>query len=432
MKKLVLHIVLIAFAVSVFAPVSVGAAYDDPANEQQIYDYLREDMQLNHAVSSAILANIERESRFDPEAIFHDVNGSISYGICQWNGKRFEALQAFCKENELDYTTLEGQLPFLQYELENDERDAYEKIRYAPDTVDGTYIAAYNWAKYFERCLQYWDGVDQFDMRGLLAEQYYWERSETEPAVTVRFDADGGSCLRRVKRLHEDTPIGRLPIPSKEGYLFVGWFLEEEAITETCVLTENATLTARWVKDPNAPRETHDRFKDVYVDEYYYDPICWAVEAGITSGTGEESFSPDKACTRAQIVTFLWRAAGSPAVSNVINHFADVSEEDYYYTAVHWAAEQGITAGTSPTSFSPDSLCTRAQAAMFLWNAAGRPEIEGAVVPFGDVVPGAYYYDAVCWAVEEGITVGVGNQLFGSENSCNRGQIVTFLYRLFA
>ena len=431
MKKFTLHIILLAMLLSVFAPMTVGAVYDDPANEQAIYDYLREDMQLNHAVASAILANIERESRFDPEAIYHDVNGRISYGICQWNGDRYDALRAYCEEHDLEYTTLEGQLPYLQFELEGEEKNAWEKVRHAPDTVDGTYQAAYNWAKYFERCLQYWNGVDQFDYRGILAEQYYWERSETEPAVTIRFDTDGGACLRRTKKLAEDSSVGLLPVPTKERYLFAGWFNGEEQVTEHTVFTEDVTLTARWELDPNAPPESHELFKDVFTDDYYYDAVCWAADNDITSGTAAERFSPAQGCTRGQIVTFLWRAMGSPEPKGNDDPFEDVSENDYYYTPVLWAVEQGVTAGTSDTSFSPDSFCTREQVAVFLWNAMGRPMVSEQSFPFSDVADGDYYYKAVCWAVEQGITAGVGGGLFGTGQTCSRGQIVTFLYKSF-
>ena len=154
MKKAVLHILLMAFLLSVLSPMSAMALEYNPENEDKVYTYLTEEMELNKALTAAIMANIQHESKFDPTAGFDDVNGMTSYGICQWNGPRFEALKAFCEEQELDYTTLEGQLPYLRFELEGEERYAYEKIRHVPDTVDGAYEAGYNWAKYYERCLQ--------------------------------------------------------------------------------------------------------------------------------------------------------------------------------------------------------------------------------------------------------------------------------------
>ena len=173
-------------------------------------------------------------------------------------------------------------------------------------------------------------------------------------------------------------------------------------------------------------------FTDVFESDYYYNPVKWAVLGGITSGTGEHSFSPNQSCTRAQIVTFLWKAMGSSAPSETYNPFEDVSSADYYYSAVLWAVERGITAGASPTSFAPDDECTREQAVMFLWNAAGRPVASNGAVAFYDVAPNDYYYEAVNWAVGKGITAGIGEGLFGSGYSCSRGQIVTFLYHLFA
>ena len=169
-------------------------------------------------------------------------------------------------------------------------------------------------------------------------------------------------------------------------------------------------------------------FTDVPAEQYYYAPVLWAVENGITTGMSETSFAPDATCTRGQIVTFLWRANGSPEPKSSTNPFSDVTESDYYYKAVLWAVEKGITTGTSATTFSPDSGCTRGQVATFLWRAQGQPAPGGSNI-FTDIASGAYYYDAVLWAVENGITNGMGNGTFAPEATCTRGQIVTFLYR---
>ena len=140
------------------------------------------------------------------------------------------------------------------------------------------------------------------------------------------------------------------------------------------------------------------------------------------------TFAPDISCTRAQIVTFLWRAAGSPAAVSEISPFADVPEDAYYYDAVSWAAEQGITGGTGAGNFSPDTVVTRGQTVTFLYRAAGSPVVSGNRV-FADVSEDAYYAGAVAWAVDEGITNGVGDNVFRPETNCTRAQIVTFLYR---
>lgn len=170
-------------------------------------------------------------------------------------------------------------------------------------------------------------------------------------------------------------------------------------------------------------------FVDVPASAYYYDAVKWAAEQGITGGTDENHFSPDASCTRAQIVTFLWRAAGSPVV-NYILPFEDVAESSYYAEAVRWAASQGIVSGISPTRFGPDLPCTRAQAMTFLYGAMGSPAVTGGS-GFLDVDSGAYYAGPVAWAVKNHITSGTGNGLFGTEDPCTRAQIVTFLFGLY-
>ena len=169
-------------------------------------------------------------------------------------------------------------------------------------------------------------------------------------------------------------------------------------------------------------------FIDVPAGSYYEDAVVWAVEKGITSGTSAVTFDPNGICTRAQAVTFLWRAAGSPAAKSSAMPFADVKAGSYYYDAVLWAVEQGITKGTSDTMFGPDATCTRAQIVTFLWRANGSPVASGNSA-FTDVAADAYYAAAVTWAEKNDITGGIGGGLFGSNNNCTRAQIVTFLYR---
>ena len=169
-------------------------------------------------------------------------------------------------------------------------------------------------------------------------------------------------------------------------------------------------------------------FYDVPNDAYYFEAVKWAAENGITGGVGNSLFAPNQPCTRAQIVTFLWRAAGSPVVNYAMD-LSDVAEDVYYAEAVRWALSEGITTGTGEGSFSPDATCTRAQAVTFLAralnaNASGKAE-------FGDVPTDSYFAEAVAWAAANGVTEGVGGGLFGSDNSCTRGQIVTFLYRAY-
>ena len=169
-------------------------------------------------------------------------------------------------------------------------------------------------------------------------------------------------------------------------------------------------------------------FVDVATGSYYEDAVDWAVENGITQGTDDTHFSPDGICTRAQAVTFLWRAAGSPAPRSRTMPFTDVPVGSYYYDAVLWAVENGITKGTSETMFSPDATCSRAQIVAFLWRSEKSPAA-GSRNPFADVKSTAYYADAVLWAVKEDITKGSTNTTFSPDADCTRAQIVTFLWR---
>ena len=169
-------------------------------------------------------------------------------------------------------------------------------------------------------------------------------------------------------------------------------------------------------------------FVDVPSGSYYEDAVDWAVANGITTGTDAAHFSPDGICTRAQAVTFLWRAAGRPAPESRTMPFTDVPADSYYYDAVLWAVENGITKGTSSTTFSPDNTCTRAQIVTFLWRSEQSPAA-GSSNPFTDVSADAYYADAVLWAVKEAITTGTTRTTFSPDAECTRAQIVTFLWR---
>ena len=169
-------------------------------------------------------------------------------------------------------------------------------------------------------------------------------------------------------------------------------------------------------------------FRDVEQSDYYYDAVQWAVEKGITEGTSADTFSPGASCTRAQMVTFLWRAAGSPAPKSTTNPFRDVRSTDYYYDAVLWAVENGITSGTSADTFAPNATVTRGQTVTFLYRAAGSPAV-GGNAGFSDVNANDYYNSAVAWAAENNITGGTGNGKFSPKADCTRGQIVTLLYR---
>lgn len=190
-------------------------------------------------------------------------------------------------------------------------------------------------------------------------------------------------------------------------------------------VTIEATFAEKQADEPVAPEKL---FADVSVDDYYYEAVKWASENGVTGGIGENLFGANLPCTRAQIVTFLWRAAGSPEPKGM-SGFVDVSADAYYAKAVAWAVEEGIVSGTSATTFSPDAVCTRAQSVAFLYRAFGEKVNKAA--GFSDVSADAYYADAVAWAVENGVASGIGGGLFAPDQDCARGQIVAFLYRAY-
>lgn len=190
-------------------------------------------------------------------------------------------------------------------------------------------------------------------------------------------------------------------------------------------VTIEATFAEKQADEPVAPEKL---FADVSAEEYYYEAVKWASENGVTGGIGENLFGANLPCTRAQIVTFLWRAAGSPELKGM-SGFVDVSADAYYAKAVAWAVEQGIVSGTSATTFNPDAVCTRAQSVAFLYRAFGEKVNKAA--GFSDVSADAYYADAVAWAVENGVASGIGGGLFAPDQDCARGQIVAFLYRAY-
>ena len=226
--------------------------------------------------------------------------------------------------------------------------------------------------------------------------------------VTVTVKPDKGYELDTLKVLDKDGD--KVKITEKKGkYTFT-------------MPASKVTVKGKFVEE--APEQI---FADVPVDAYCYEAVKWAASDGITGGIGNNLFAPGRPCTRGQIVTFLWRAAGSPAPKSM-SSFADVPADAYYAKAVAWAVENGITGGTGDGKFSPDATCTRAQAVTFLYRASGSPAVSGNSA-FTDVAADAYYAAAVAWAEKNGVTGGIGNGLFGSGNNCTRAQIVTFLYR---
>lgn len=243
--------------------------------------------------------------------------------------------------------------------------------------------------------------------------------------ITIATKADPGYELASLTAA--DSRGNELELANKgDGkYTFV---MPGSAVTVEAVFAEISAPPTT----PETPTTPTISFIDVAPDAYYYDALTWAVGKGIATGTSITTFSPDDPCTRAQAVTFLWRAAGSPAPqTGATNPFLDVQPGSYCYDAVRWAMEQGITSGTSATAFSPDTACTRGQIVTFLYRYEKSPEVSGSH-RFTDVASNAYYTNAVLWAVTEGVAVGDSATTFHPDAVCTRGQIVTFLYRNMA
>ena len=289
------------------------------------------------------------------------------YGLCQWGDGRLSRLREFCGDS---YNTLEGQLTFMKYELlEGDEKSAWSKMKAIENTAEGAYDAGWQWAQYYERCAS-----NHYYERAYSAQHTYWPK-------------------------YHGTAV---PTP---------------APTPTPTVTPTPAPVAG--------------FNDVKATDYYADAVVWAVNRGITNGKTATTFAPKLNCTRAEMVTFLWRAMGEPKPTGG-NPFSDLTK-DWYKDAVLWAAQTDITNGKTATTFAPNETVTRGQAVTFLYRLecyrlSGEPRV-GADNPFGDIAAGKFYSKPVLWAYQNGITNGATATLFKPMDPCTRGQIVTFLYR---
>ena len=235
--------------------------------------------------------------------------------------------------------------------------------------------------------------------------------------VTAPYKWDGKGSVQ-AWQMDENGKLTSVPVSCKDN------------VATLTLTAPGAILLGTTDAQVDTPAETKT-FADVPANAHYKKAVDWAVENGITSGTNETTFAPDATCTRAQTVTFLWRAAGSPEPTKQDNPFTDVKADAYYYKAVLWAVEKGITSGTTATTFAPDATVSRAQVVSFQYRLAGAPKVEGTNV-FTDVPANAYYRDAVLWAAQNGITSGTTATTFAPNAGCTRSQIVTFLYRQLA
>jgi uncharacterized repeat protein (TIGR02543 family) len=287
------------------------------------------------------------------------------------------------------------------------------------------------------------EGV-QVTVTGLSPIALAWTEAPEYPTVAAAYgigvlDTTNGTVRASVKRAAAGTTVTLTVSPD------AGYGLETLTVTTSqgkqVALTEAGagtytfrmpasavTISGTFAQVAAETPEEAPGFQDVDENAYYAEAVAWAVANGITNGTSDTSFEPDGSCTRAQVVTFLWRYAGKPEPTTTESPFTDVEEGSYYYKAVLWAYENGITKGTSDTTFSPDDTCTRAQVVTFLWRYEQEPEAVQAET-FTDVAADAYYAKAVAWAVANGITKGTGDGRFSPDETCVRSQVVTFLYR---
>ena len=247
---------------------------------------------------------------------------------------------------------------------------------------------------------------------------------ETVHNAVLSFVSNGGSVVERV-----ELPVGTAVdlsayVTEREGYDFTGWYLDA-ALTQpitSLTLEADTTVYAGWrIRNP---------FVDVAEKDYFYDAVLWGVENGVVKGMDEMHFEPETVCTRAQALTFLWRANGMPQPKTTTNPFVDVDASAYYYDAVLWGVENGIVKGMDETHFEPDTACSRAHALTFLWRAKGMPQASGTT--FADVPANAYYAQAVAWGVENGIVKGMDETHFEPDTLCQRAHAVTFLWRAYA
>ena len=280
--------------------------------------------------------------------------------------------------------------------------------------------------------------------------EYYYVAIKVKPIDGYQFDTDSNGDLLVKGFINRNLSV----MGGNEEGMFIGYTfekLEEVTVTEPekepekpsekepekepekPTEIEKPTETEKPAEKPTEAEKPQDTksnpFVDVIKGQYYYDAVLWAAENGITGGTSANTFSPNSNCSRAQVVTFLHRMIASPEPALITLPFTDLSSSDYFYKPVKWAFGSEITGGTSATTFSPDSNCSRAQVVTFLWRTTGQPEAKSSKCNFTDIKSDSYYYKAVLWAVEQGITGGTSATTFSPKDSCTRGQVVTFLYR---
>lgn len=342
-------------------------AVDIDANMKEIYNFLIKDLGMNTAAACGVMANIHHESAFNPNAA-GDKNADgepTSYGLCQWHNARWESLKTWCGSNGYDWTTVNGQMNYLKYEMSKNNW----KVLWNGRTIYNNMLSMDNSAA------------------GAFDGGYYWCYNYEVPANKEQVALTRGNLARDVY----------------------------------------------WTKYKNGMEGTSayaGKFKDVTFLDYYYDSVLWAIDKNVTKGKSATTFAPKDTCTRAEAITFLWRAAGSPEPQNTENPFTDITENMFCYKAVLWAVENGITTGDSETTFGPKENVKRSQVVSFIYRAKGNPSFTESDA-FEDVPASHWSYPAVIWAVESGITTGKSDTIFEPWAHCTRNEIVTFLYRAY-
>ena len=317
---------------------------------------------------------------------------------------------AVYSDHSFDYTTLPGKFDVTK--VSNVQGGKFDTAKHTFTFDDGVTKATYDYATGNDKCPSV-----TFTLN-------YDENAAPESKPTEPTDPKPTDPKPTDPKPTDPKPTE--PVQPPHTHSYGAWVVVKEP-TSTQEGEEKRTCSCGAVETRAIPKLTSS-FTDVPADQYYYEPVLWAVNKGITAGVSEDKFGPNDPCTRGQIVTFLWAAAGRPEPTSTKNPFRDVSSKDYFYKAVLWAAENKITAGVAPDRFGPNETCTRAQTVTFLWASQGRPAAS-TKVQFTDVSAKDYFADSVAWAYENGVTAGVGGGRFGSGNNCARAHCVTFLYK---
>ncbi len=404
------------------------------SNEEIVFEYLTDEIGFNNAIASGIMANISAESYFNPNALG---DGGTSYGICQWHASRWNQLINYCDNCGYSWQSLEGQLHYLEYELQTSHSYVLPYIRNCENSAQGAYEAGYYWCYWFEIPA---NREANSIARGTVARDYYWPiywdyRPEPEPDPVIHVTDVNLDTHKKFLLPGETFKLNVEVLPYDAENRSVIWYSDQKSIASvngSGLVTAKTAGTAAVVAE-SVDGEITDQctvrvhFLDVQDrSASYYTPVYWAADKKITANT--QYFEPNEPVTRAQFVTFLWRLAGKPEAQAGGRSFSDVRESMSSYQAIMWASGKGIIAGYNDGSFRPNETVLRRQVAVMLWRFAGKPKTSVQVSPFRDVKRSDSMFRAVMWGSDSGIIKG-SNGRFRPASKCTRAQVVTFLYR---